>query len=198
MADAGGGVAPRGWSLPGTGGHATAMPSEIALGATWSLDVVHQFAGVVADEVRETGQNVLLAPDTDIARVPWGGRISESQGEDPFLNGDQNSAYSSTVQSRNVIATLKHYTGHNQETNRNSGQNAIIVRADVARGVFAGVRDGRRTGWSWRSDVLLQQDQRRVFVRQRGDPAHSTQGPDRLQRLRDERLWRTARHAEGA
>jgi beta-glucosidase len=72
MADAGGGVAPRGWSLPGTDGNATAMPSEMALGATWSLDAVHQFAGVVADEVRETGQNVLLAPDADIARVPWG------------------------------------------------------------------------------------------------------------------------------
>jgi beta-glucosidase len=127
MADAGGGVAPRGWSLPGTDGNATAMPSEMALGATWSLDAVHQFAGVVADEVRETGQNVLLAPDADIARVPWGGRISESQGEDPFLNGDQNSAYSSTVQSRNVIATLKHYTANNQETNRGSGQNTIMT-----------------------------------------------------------------------
>ena len=93
MADAGGGVAPRGWSLPGTDGTATAMPSEMALGATWSPDVVRQFATVVADEVRETGQNVLLAPDTDIARLPWSGRISESQGEDPFLNGDQNSVY---------------------------------------------------------------------------------------------------------
>ncbi|HEX9354035.1 MAG TPA: hypothetical protein VF933_09500, partial [Streptosporangiaceae bacterium] len=39
MADAGGGVAPRGWSLPGTDGHATAMPSEMALGATWSPGV---------------------------------------------------------------------------------------------------------------------------------------------------------------
>ena len=46
MADAGGGVAPRGWSLPGTDGRATAMPSEMALGATWSLDTVRQFATV--------------------------------------------------------------------------------------------------------------------------------------------------------
>src|SRR4029079_8407606 len=44
-----------------------------------------------------------------------------------FLNGDQNSAYSSTVQSRNVIATLKHYTANNQETNRGSGQNTIMT-----------------------------------------------------------------------
>src|SRR3954452_13239156 len=54
MADAGGGVAPRGWSLPGTDGRATAMPSEMALGATWSPDTVRQFAKVVAEEVRET------------------------------------------------------------------------------------------------------------------------------------------------
>jgi beta-glucosidase len=136
MADAGGGVAPRGWSLPGTGGNATAMPSEMALGATWSLDVVRQFAGVVADEVRETGQNVLLAPDTDLARLPWAGRISESQGEDPFLNGDQNSVYAATVQSRNVIATLKHYTANNQETNRLNGQNAIMTERTL-REVYA-------------------------------------------------------------
>ena len=136
MADAGGGVAPRGWSLPGTDGRATAMPSEMALGATWSLDTVRQFATVVAEEVRETGQNVLLAPDTDIARLPWFGRISESQGEDPFLNGDQNSVYAATLQSHNVIATLKHYTANNQETNRGSGQNAIMTERTL-REVYA-------------------------------------------------------------
>ena len=126
MADAGGGVAPRGWTLPDTGGKATAMPSEMALGATWSPDVVRKFAAVVAAEVRETGQNVLLAPDTDIARLPWFGRISESQGEDPILNGDLNGVYAATVQAHNVIATLKHYTANNQETNRGAGQNAIM------------------------------------------------------------------------
>jgi beta-glucosidase len=126
MADAGGGVAPRGWTLPGTGGKATAMPSEMALGATWSPEVVRRFAAVVAAEVRETGQNVLLAPDTDIARLPWFGRISESQGEDPILNGDLNSVYAATVQAHKVIATLKHYTANNQETNRGAGQNAIM------------------------------------------------------------------------
>jgi beta-glucosidase len=85
-----------------------------------------EFAAVVAAEVRETGQNVLLAPDTDIARLPWFGRISESEGEDPILNGDLNTAYAATLQSRNVIATLKHYTANNQEMNRGAGQNAIM------------------------------------------------------------------------
>lgn len=83
-------------------------------------------AAVIADEVRDTGQNVLLGPDTDIARQPWYGRISESEGEDPILNGGLNSAYVRAVQARHVIATLKHYTGYNQETNRNVGQNSVI------------------------------------------------------------------------
>ena len=126
MADAGGGVAPRGWTLPDTGQTATALPAEIALGATWSPDVARQFGEVVAREVRETGQNVLLGPDTDVARQPWFGRISESEGEDPVLNASLNTAYVKALQSQNVIATLKHYTGYNQETNRNIGQNSII------------------------------------------------------------------------
>jgi beta-glucosidase len=136
MADAGGGVAPRGWSLPGTDGHATAMPSEMALGATWSPGVAREFATVVAEEVRETGQNVLLAPDTDVDRVPWGGRVSESEGEDPFLNGDLNSVYTDVLQAHNVIATLKHYTANNQETNRGSGQNSIMSERTL-REVYA-------------------------------------------------------------
>jgi beta-glucosidase len=126
MADAGSGVASRGWSLPSTADTATALPSEVALGATWSTTQVRRFASVVAAEVRETGQNVLLGPDTDIAREPWFGRISESEGEDPILNATLNSEYVSTVQAHHVIATLKHFTGYNQETNRNVGQNSVI------------------------------------------------------------------------
>jgi beta-glucosidase len=126
MADAGSGVAPRGWSLPGTGGKATAMPSEIALGATFSARVARRYGAVVAEEVRATGQNVLLGPDADIAREPWFGRISESEGEDPRLNGTLDAAYVKALQSRHVIATLKHYAGYNQEVDRNIGQNSVI------------------------------------------------------------------------
>ena len=73
MADASSGIAPRGWSLVGTGQNATALPSMQALGATWSNDIVGKYANVVAAEARETGQNVLLGPDVDIMRQPWWG-----------------------------------------------------------------------------------------------------------------------------
>ncbi len=126
MADASAGIAPRGWSLVNTGENATAMPSMQALAATWSLPVVRQYAAVVAAETRETGQNVLLGPDADIQRLPWWGRINETESEDPILNADITSAYTKVVQAHKVIADLKHYAAYNQETNRGSGQNDIL------------------------------------------------------------------------
>jgi beta-glucosidase len=126
MADASAGIAPRGWSLVGTGENATAMPSSQAMAATWSIDTVRRYAAVVADEVLQTGQNVLLGPDADIVRLPWWGRISETEGEDPILNAQTTTAYTQVVQSRHVIADLKHYTAYNQETNRGNGQNSIV------------------------------------------------------------------------
>ncbi|MBV8998849.1 MAG: glycoside hydrolase family 3 C-terminal domain-containing protein [Solirubrobacterales bacterium] len=126
MADASSGVAPRGWMLPDTGQNATALPSMQALGSTWSLPLVSPYAGTVTDEVLETGQNVLLGPDSDIMRQPWWGRTDETESEDPILNADIVGRYVRTVQAKDVIADLKHYTAYNQETNRGNGLNDII------------------------------------------------------------------------
>jgi beta-glucosidase len=126
MADASAGIAPRGWSLVGTGPNATAMPSSQAMGATWSLEAVRRYATVIADEVLETGQNVMLGPDGDIVRLPWWGRINETPGEDPVLNAQTTTVYDQVVQSKHVIADQKHYTAYNQETNRGGGQNSIV------------------------------------------------------------------------
>ena len=98
MADAGGGVAPRGWSLPEHGRQRDR--DALGDGAGRHLVPGRRCASSPRSSRRRSarpGQNVLLAPDTDIARLPWGGRISESQGEDPFLNGDQNSVYAATA-----------------------------------------------------------------------------------------------------
>jgi beta-glucosidase len=126
MADAGSGVASRGWSLARTGNTATAMPSMQALGATWDVPIVSSYAKTVADEVLDTGQNVLLGPDLDLTTNPWWGRIGETVGEDPILTADMTAPYVRQVQSEGVIATLKHYAAYNQETNRGFGQNDIV------------------------------------------------------------------------
>jgi beta-glucosidase len=126
MADASSGIAPRGWSLVGTGQNATALPSMQALGATWSNDIVGKYANVVGAETRETGQNVLLGPDVDIMRQPWWGRTDETESEDPTINADIGGRYTQVVQSKKVIADLKHYAAYNQETNRGNGENDVI------------------------------------------------------------------------
>ena len=43
-----------------------------------------------------------------------------------MLNGTLNAAYVRRIQSHKVIASLKHYTGYNQEIDRNIGQNSMI------------------------------------------------------------------------
>jgi beta-glucosidase len=118
MADAGAGIADRGWELPVTGGRATAMPSSIALAATFDRQAVRRYAGVVADEARETGHEMLLGPNADPVRQPFWGRIAESGGEDPLLSARLVTPFVREVQRRNVIADLKHYVAYAQETLR--------------------------------------------------------------------------------
>jgi beta-glucosidase len=126
MADAGAGIAPRGWTLPGTGAAATALPAGIALGATFDPDTARLYADTVTREARATGHAVLLGPNADIIRLPWWGRAAETESEDPLLTARLVTPYVQAVQRQPVIADLKHYNVYNQETNRGSGVNAVI------------------------------------------------------------------------
>jgi len=126
MADAGAGIADRGWTLPATGGAATAMPSGEALAATFNPSLSTRYARVVTDEAKQTGHNLLLGPNADIIRSPWWGRIAETESEDTHLTTAMTTPYVKAVQARNVIADLKHYVAYNQETNRGNGQDSVV------------------------------------------------------------------------
>jgi beta-glucosidase len=126
MADAGVGIASRGWTLPGTGDTATALPAGISLGASWDPELGNTFAGVVADEALATGHEMLLGPTADPIRTPFWGRIADSPGEDPYFNSRFTTPFVKVVQDREVIANLKHYAGYSQEVNRGRSQNSII------------------------------------------------------------------------
>ncbi|WP_454041936.1 glycoside hydrolase family 3 C-terminal domain-containing protein [Cellulosimicrobium sp. Marseille-Q8652] len=126
MADATAGIASRGWVLPETGDRATAMPATLALAATWDPERVRDYAGVVGDESRQTGHEVLLGPNADPTRNPFWGRQAESTGEDPELSSSIVVPFVQEVQERGVIANLKHYTAYTQETYRGGLQNVIV------------------------------------------------------------------------
>lgn len=126
MADAGGGVAARGWELPGTGDRATAFPAGVNLGATWDPATARDYAAAVTAETRATGHQMLLGPGSDMGRQPFWGRIGEGMSEDPLLTASLTTPYVEEVQSGGVIANLKHYAGYTQEVDRGNGQNSVI------------------------------------------------------------------------
>ena len=65
---------------------ATAMPAPIALAATWDPELARTYGKLEAEETRSLGSLLFESPDINIARVPQGGRVFESFGEDPFLD----------------------------------------------------------------------------------------------------------------
>ena len=126
MADAGAGIADRGWELPDTGVRATALPSGLSLGSSWDPELVREYANVVAAEALVSGHEMLLGPTADAVRTPFWGRIADSPSEDPFLISEVTTPYTQVVQDHDVIVDLKHYAGYSQETNRGRGQNSLI------------------------------------------------------------------------
>jgi beta-glucosidase len=105
---------------------ATQLPAALALAATWDRTAAEDYGRLVGDEAHKTGHNVQLGPAVDIARVPFWGRAVESYGEDPLLSGSMGAAFIRGIQTSPVIATLKHFIGYTQETNRLFGNNTVI------------------------------------------------------------------------
>jgi beta-glucosidase len=99
-------------------GPATSFPSGMALAATFDPAIVNRVGKAIAREAKAKGFNVVLAPASDIQRVPLAGRSFESYGEDPFLNARMAVEYIRGAQSEDVIATIKHFAANNQETDR--------------------------------------------------------------------------------
>lgn len=106
---------------------ATQLPAPIALAATWDTGLARQYGSVIGAEARGKGVNVNLGPTLNIVRDPRWGRAFETYGEDPWLTGQLGSAYVEGVQGEGVMAQIKHVAMYNQETNRNTPADNVIV-----------------------------------------------------------------------
>ncbi|MGI4880815.1 MAG: beta-glucosidase [Janthinobacterium lividum] len=103
----------------------TALPSNLAIAATWDPAVGRAGGAMIGAEARASGFNVMLAGGVDLTREPRNGRNFEYGGEDPLLAGTLVGAQIDGIQSNHVISTVKHYAINDQETDRNAG-NAVI------------------------------------------------------------------------
>lgn len=100
------------------GPSATALPSPIAIAASFDTDVARQYGDVLAREFRAAGLGNILGPAFDIARSWKFGRLSESFGEDPFLTAAMSGAEVRALSDGGVITTMKHYAVYTQEAGR--------------------------------------------------------------------------------
>ena len=108
---------------------ATALPSPLSLAATWDPSLAFEYGKIAGEETRETGNTLLEGPDVNIARVPQGGRVFESYGEDPYLDAQIAVANIRGTQSTGIMATVKHYIANNQEAERFSVNEDVGERA---------------------------------------------------------------------
>jgi beta-glucosidase len=120
------GVGPGG---AGSQKRATALPAPLALAATWDPSLSFAYGKLAGEETRSLGYNLLEAPDVNIARVPQGGRVFESYGEDPYLASRIAVGAIEGIQSTGTIANVKHYAANNQETKRGSINEIVGERA---------------------------------------------------------------------
>ena len=97
---------------------ATALPSGMAVAASFDTAVAARFGDVIGTEARDLALHVMEGPGLNLARVPEGGRNFEYFGEDPFLTGSMAVAEIRAIQRHGVIAMAKHFVANEQETNR--------------------------------------------------------------------------------
>ncbi|WP_254768942.1 beta-glucosidase family protein [Salinilacihabitans rarus] len=100
------------------GERATAFPASIAVAATFDPDLARAKGAAMAREARALGQDCLLAPGTNLIRVPHCGRNFEYYAEEPTLASRTVAAAVAGIQSADVVATVKHYVANNQEADR--------------------------------------------------------------------------------
>jgi beta-glucosidase len=99
-------------------GKATDFPAALGMAASFNPDLLELVGKDIGNELKSKGKAMLLAPCTNILRVPMGGRTFEAYGEDPYLASSLAVSYIKGVQSNDVIATPKHYAANNQEQDR--------------------------------------------------------------------------------
>ena len=96
----------------------TALPSGIALAASWDVALARDYGALLGRDAKATGNRVLLGPGVNLTRTPLNGRNFEYFGEDPLLSGKIAAGYIRGVQSEKVAACIKHLAMNDQETRR--------------------------------------------------------------------------------
>ena len=111
------------------GRYSTALPSDLALAATWDTQAACDYGALIGRELRAQGYNMSLAGGVNLAREPRNGRTFEYQGEDPILAGTIVGNRIKCERAQHVIADIKHFALNDQESGREEVNVVIGKRA---------------------------------------------------------------------
>ena len=116
-----------------TGGNATVMPSNMAIGATGSVEHARNAGRIIGREARAIGIHLAFAPTVDVNNNPANPVINvRSFGEEPRAVAALSAAFVEGIQGAGVAATVKHFPGHG-DTDVDSHLALPIVGASRAR-----------------------------------------------------------------
>ena len=100
--------------------YATVLPTLSALASTWNVELARAHGEALGEEARGRGVDQMLGPGVNIMRTPLCGRNWEYMTEDPLLASKMVVPLIKGLQSKDVVATVKHFAFNDQEWNRNS------------------------------------------------------------------------------
>ncbi len=96
-------------------GYETVFPIPLGLSASWDMQLIERSAQIAAQEATADGINWTFSPMVDISRDPRWGRVSEGNGEDPYLASQIAKAMVNGYQQNDLkknntlMACVKHY-----------------------------------------------------------------------------------------
>lgn len=102
-------------------GYETIFPVPLGLASSWNPDLIEEMASLSGREASDAGVHVTFSPMVDLVRDARWGRVMESTGEDPYLNGLFAAAFVKGYQGdaenlasdyQKIAACVKHFIGY--------------------------------------------------------------------------------------
>lgn len=96
-------------------GYETLFPIPLGLSCSWDMELVEKSARLAAIEASADGINWTFSPMVDVSRDPRWGRVSEGNGEDPYLGAQIAKAMIKGYQgddltlNNTIMACVKHF-----------------------------------------------------------------------------------------
>lgn len=128
-------------------GTVTTKPaSEICIAATFDVDAAYENGVLYGRDNKASAGNMQLGIQLDNARDLFFGRTRDTYGEDWFLTGSIGAAQARGIQSENVIAVLKHFSGYVDNSNPGTPSYTYVDEQTLHENLLSGfemaVKDG--------------------------------------------------------